>query len=104
MFPDFLGRVPTARHVSHGKSAERNCRVLPQEKSCQAAQTAENRRCQLRLPFVEFLDMLEKLHIALHYLGPGYISPPPETWGCRARHTRDRGLPTLVVDGDVAPL
>ena len=67
------------------------------------AQAAEKRGDQLGFPFLLFMDVLEKLDVALYDSRPRNISPAPESWGSGAGYASDCRFACVTLDGDSLP-
>ena len=72
--------------------------------SAQPEEAAQEGGGQLRLPFIDFLRVLEEFDVALDYFWPGNVAPAPEFWRGGTGNARDGGGVSVVLDGDSLPL
>src|SRR5260370_1408310 len=86
----FSTAVPPPAQIATNLPANRP-RAGLHEIAGQPEGAAQNRRQQLRFPFVGPLHVFEELDIPLYHLGPRNVAPPPELRRRRAGDPGDGG-------------
>src|SRR5258706_2166407 len=97
--PDLPRGKPRPGEI-RGDKARESERAGLQEITSQSKYATNNRRGQLRLPFFDFLNVLEKFDVPLDDAWPREVTPPPELRGCGTSHPGDGGRRALMSDGD----